>query len=60
MITSDYLDQIVDFDQPILLVGPGADIIYEDYGNTAIPMDRALIYFAEKLLHQKGFLDVFD
>ena len=60
MITSDYLEQIVDFDQPILLVGPGADIIYEDCGYAAIPMDRALIYFAEKLHNNKGHLDIFD
>ncbi|MFA6461797.1 MAG: hypothetical protein WCV90_06015 [Candidatus Woesearchaeota archaeon] len=61
MITSDYLEQVVDFDQPILVVGPGADHRAGlNYDLCAPPMDRAAIWFAERLAGRKGRLDVFE
>jgi len=61
MITSEYLEQVVDFDQPILVVGPGADFHTDlSYDLCAPPMDRAIIWFAEKLAGRKGRLDIFE
>jgi hypothetical protein len=61
MITSQYLEQVVDFDKPLLVVGPGADFSsitpFSDY---RVPMDRAVLWFAEKLAGRKGRLDIFD
>lgn len=57
MITSEYLEQVVNFDQPILAVGPGADFENPDY---QIPMDRALYWFIEKLASRKCYLDIVD
>jgi hypothetical protein len=69
MITSDYLEQIVDFDQPILVVGPGVryfpceelvEPLIKGKAAPLPPMDIALIWFAEKLIGRKGRVDVFD
>ncbi len=57
--TSDYLETIVDFDQPILAVGPGVSpSVYDDW--LGIPMDRCVIWLLEKLLARQGSLDIFD
>ena len=61
MITSDYLEQIVDFDKPILAIGPGIRRVDPEWGPKCyMPMDIALIWFAEHLSGRKGRLDVFD
>lgn len=63
MITSEYLEQKVNFDEPILLVGPGIRTSGEEYCRSTQlfpPMDVALIWFAEKLAGKKGRIDVFD
>ena len=64
MITSDYLESVVNFDEPILLVGPGESQKFrsnnEGGARLCFPMDVALIWFAEKLHGRKGRLDVFD
>ena len=55
MITSDYLQKAVNFDLPILVVGPGLQWIHRE--DIDIPMDIALIWFAE---HSRRRIDVFD
>jgi hypothetical protein len=62
MIASKYLKQTVDFDKPILAVGPGLECFYSSDGKNpiGIPMDAATIWFAQKLHGKKGRLDIFD
>ncbi len=60
MITSEYLEQIVDFNQPILVVGPGLDHLVEGEIYPLAPMDRALIWLAEKIGNRDGLIDVLD
>jgi len=57
--TSDYLKRVIDFDQPILAIGPGL-IRYTEAGLVQGPMDVATIWFAEQLYGRKGRLDIFD
>lgn len=57
MITSEYLEQIVNFNLPILVVGPGIRITE---AIEAPPMDTAVLWFAEKLYGRHGRLDILD
>jgi SAM-dependent methyltransferase len=56
---SDYLETILDRDKSILVVGPGLSSGAFN-GSASLPMDMALLWFAEQLYQRKGRLDVID
>ncbi len=60
MITSEYLEMAVDFDKPILAVGPGLQSLSTNQGYLSVPLDVAVIWFAERLCQRQGRLDIFD
>ncbi|MEK6904881.1 MAG: hypothetical protein AABX24_00615 [Nanoarchaeota archaeon] len=57
MITSEYLNDAVNFKRPVLIVGPGLRSVQTNKGFIYMPMDSALIWFAENI---KSRIDVFD